>query len=176
LKGLIFVSLEFFSDLFTSVREQVKDIVADIIELPHDPASRSTDNILGLRRANHLELDAGLALNHLDLALSLLREEGDASARVSGTCGTAGPVNIGLSVSGRLHLNDQIDIGDIEASRCDISSDQDIELALLESLESYLALVLPDISVHHLDIVLDLVSENQLIGVGFGLRENDCLA
>jgi hypothetical protein len=30
--------------------------------------------------------------------------------------------------------------------------------------------------VHHLDIVLDLVSENQLIGVGFGLRENDCLA
>ena len=72
LNRLIFVALEFFSDLLTSVREQVKDIVTDIVELAHDAAGRSTDNVLRLRRANHLELDARLALNHLDLALSLL--------------------------------------------------------------------------------------------------------
>ena len=85
-------------------------------------------------------------------------------------------MNVGLRVSGRLNLDHQVDIGDVEASGGDVGGDQHIEFALLESLESDLALVLPNISVHHLNVVLDLVSENQLIGVGLGLREHDSLA
>ena len=85
-------------------------------------------------------------------------------------------MNVGLCVCRGLDLDNQIDIRDIETSGGNIGSDQDIELALLESLESYLSLVLPDIAVHDLNIILDLVSEDQLIGVGLGLSENDRLA
>jgi hypothetical protein len=81
-----------------------------------------------------------------------------------------------LRVSGRLHLYHQVDIGYVEAPGGNIGGDQHIELALLESLESDLALVLPNISVHHLHIVLNFVSENQLIGVRFSLSENYSLA
>lgn len=85
-------------------------------------------------------------------------------------------MNVGLRVGRWLDLDNQIDIGDVEAPGGNIGGDQDIELALLESLESDLALVLPNISVHHLHVVLDFVSENQLIGVSFSLSENDSLA
>jgi hypothetical protein len=129
-----------------------------------------------LRCTNHLKLDTGLALYHLNLALSLLREEGDASAREASTSSTTRSVDVSLSVSGRLNLDNQIDIRDIKTSGGNISSNQDIEFALLKSLESYLTLVLANISMHDLNIVLNFISENQLISISFGLSENDSFA
>ena len=85
-------------------------------------------------------------------------------------------MDVGLSICRGLDLDNQIDIRDIETSGGNIGSDQDIELALLESLESYLTLVLPNVTMHDLNIVLDFISEDQLIGVGLGLSENDSLA
>lgn len=73
-------------------------------------------------------------------------------------------------------MDNQIDIRDIKTSGGNISSNQDIEFALLKSLESYLTLVLANISMHDLNIVLNFISENQLISISFGLSENDSFA
>ena len=76
----------------------------------------------------------------------------------SSTRRTTTPVNVSLSLFRWLNLNDHFDIGNIETSRCNISSDQDAELALLEALHCDFTLVLGDVSVHDLDIRLDLVA------------------
>jgi hypothetical protein len=73
-------------------------------------------------------------------------------------------------------LNDKIDIGDVKTSRGNISGNQHIELALLESFKSYFSLILRDVTVHDLYIFLDLVSEDQLVGISLSLSENNSLA
>jgi hypothetical protein len=72
-------------------------------------------------------------------------------------------------------LNDKIDIGDIKTSRGNISGNQHVELALLESFESYFSLILRDVTVHDLHILLDLVSEDQLVGISLSLSEDNSL-
>jgi len=72
-------------------------------------------------------------------------------------------------------LNDKIDIGDVKTSRGNISGNQHVELALLESFESYFSLILRNVTVHYFYILLDLVSEDQLVGISFSLSENNGL-
>lgn len=84
-------------------------------------------------------------------------------------------MNISLRLHGRFNLNDKIDIRYVETARGHISSDQDIEFALLEPLESDLTLILSDVTVHDLDILLNLVSENQRVSISLGLGKDDRL-
>ena len=70
----------------------------------------------------------------------------------------------------------EVNIGDIEAAGGDIGGDEDVELTLLEALEGDLPLILGDISVHYLDVLLDLVGEQELVRFGLGGAEDDGLA
>lgn len=85
-------------------------------------------------------------------------------------------MNVGLNFLWRLDLNDQVDVGNVQASRGDISSDQHFEFSFFESLHSNLALVLRNVSVHDLDVLLDFVSQNESVRVSLGLSEHDGLA
>jgi len=85
-------------------------------------------------------------------------------------------MNISLSILRRFNLDDQINIRDIESSRCHISSHENAELALFESLESDLSLILSDVTMHDFDILLNLVREYQLIGISFSLSEDNSLS
>ena len=85
-------------------------------------------------------------------------------------------MDVGLGLLGRLQLDDEVDIGDVEASGSDVGGDKHAELALLEALHRHFSLVLGDVTVHHLDVLLDLVRQKKGVGVGLSLGEDDDLA
>jgi len=85
-------------------------------------------------------------------------------------------MDIGLGVSRRLNLNHKVHVGNVKATRCDVGSDKHIELAFLESLEGNLALVLADVTMHDLNVFLDLVSENKLICISLSLGKDNSFA
>ena len=66
-------------------------------------------------------------------------------------------MNVGLRFLGRLNLDDQVNIWDVKTARGDICGDKDAELAFFEALHSDFTLVLSDVTVHDLDVLLNLV-------------------
>ena len=85
-------------------------------------------------------------------------------------------MDVGLSLFRGLDLDNQVDIRDIKSTRCYISSDKDSELALLEAIHSHFTLVLGDVTVHDFDILLYFVWEQQRIGIGLSLGEDNDFA
>ena len=65
-------------------------------------------------------------------------------------------MNISFCVFRWLNLYDKIYAGDIKTTRCNISSDQYAEFLLLKAFKSDLTLVLSDITVHNLNVFLNL--------------------
>ena len=66
-----------------------------------------------------------------------------------------------------LDLNDQVYRRDIEATRSDIGGHKHLKLLLLESLQSYLSLVLGYVAMHNFDLVLYFFGQQQLVGLDF---------
>lgn len=128
-----------------------------VLQVVADVHSASLDDILWLRNTNALELDASLRLNLLYKHLRLVRIERDASTASACSCRTTTSMDVRLSLFGRLELDDKVDIGDVKAARSNISGDEDSEFALLEALHRNLTLVLGDVTMHDLDVLLDLV-------------------
>jgi hypothetical protein len=85
-------------------------------------------------------------------------------------------MNVGFDLLWWLYLDDQVDVGNIKAARRNISSDEDLEFAFLESLHGDLSLVLCDITVHDLNILLNLVTQDKTVSISLSLSEHDCLA
>jgi hypothetical protein len=82
-------------------------------------------------------------------------------------------MNVGFNFLWWLDLDNQVNIRDVEATGRDICCDQNFEFSFLESLHSDLTLILNDVTVHDFDILLDLISQNQSIGIGLGLSKHD---
>ena len=102
-----------------------------------------------------LEYDTCLVFDQLDEHFLFERVERDAFAAASCTSRTAGPVNVGLSVLGRLNLHDEVYTWDVKATGGYISGHKHAELLLLEALEGHFTLVLCDIAVHDFNVFLD---------------------
>ena len=83
-------------------------------------------------------------------------------------------MDVRLGVLWRLHLDNKLNVWDVKTSCCYISGDEDLEFVVLESLESHLSLVLRDVSMHGLDIVLDLTRGHGGVGICFrGSKDKD---
>ena len=74
-------------------------------------------------------------------------------------------MDVGLGIFWWLELDNQADSLDIESSGSNVSSDKYIELALLESLDGSLSLILGNTSMHDLDVLLDGVTLAKHVGV-----------
>lgn len=85
-------------------------------------------------------------------------------------------MDVGLSLFRGLDLDDQVDVGDVKTTRSNISCDKNSEFALLEALHCDFTLVLGDITVHDLNVLLDLVRQEERVGVGLSLSKDDDLA
>ena len=85
-------------------------------------------------------------------------------------------MNICFGFLGWFDLNDEVDVWDVKASRGDICCHQYSKLTLLEALHSDFSLVLSYVTVHYLDVLLDLVGEKEGIGVSLGLGKDNYLA
>jgi len=84
-------------------------------------------------------------------------------------------MNVSFSVLWRLNLDDQIYILNIKTSRSNICCHKYLELAFFESLHCNFSLILSNITMHHLNILLDLIRQNQRIGILLGLRKHNRL-
>ncbi len=85
-------------------------------------------------------------------------------------------MDVGLGLFRGLDLDDQVDVGDVKTTRGNISCDKNSEFALLEALHGDFTLVLGDVTVHDLDVLLDLVRQEERVGVGLSLSKDDDLA
>lgn len=106
----------------------------------------------------------------------LVRVERDASTRATSSCSSASAMDVSLWVNGWFHLDDEVNAWDVQATGCDISGNEHLELLFLEALEGHFTLVLGDVTVHHFDLVLDLVRQKELVGFVLCLSKHDSLA
>jgi hypothetical protein len=106
----------------------------------------------------------------------LLGVEGDTGTSPTGSGSTTCSMDVGLSILRRLHLDDQVNVGDVESSRGHIGGNQNAELVFLESLQSDFSLVLSNISVHNLDVILNFIREKELISFYFSRCKHYCLS
>ena len=155
------------------ILEEVDHVVVHVVQVLKDATGRCFDYFLWLWHTYSLELDACLALNLLDQLVGFLGIEGDASSRLASSSGSTRSMDVGLGVLWWFDLDDELHVLDVKASACDIGSNEDLELALLESLHGDFSLVLGNIAMHYLDVLLDLVAQNQRISVLLGLGEHD---
>ena len=65
-------------------------------------------------------------------------------------------MNISFCVFRWLNLYDKIHAGDIKTTRCNISSDQYAKFLFFKALKGDLTLVLSNITVHNLNVFLNL--------------------
>jgi len=156
--------------------EQVSNLLVDLVELFNGVPRRGLNDVLGLRDSDLLESYAGAVLDVGDQRLVLLRIEGNARAVSAGSGRSAGSVDVSLDVLGRLDLDYEVDIGDVEAAGGDVGGHEHVELTLLEALKGDLSLVLGDVSMHDLDVLLDFVREQELVRFRLGRAEDDGLA
>ena len=175
LKSLLGVALVLLDEILGEVSEQIQHVLINVLQVLHDATLRGLDDVFGLRNADSLELDASLRLNALHELVRLLRVEGDADAGLASSGSTTGAMDVRLSVLGWLNLDDQVDVGDVEAARSHVRGHQHLELALLEALDGDLTLTLDDVTVHDLHLLLDLLGEDQLVSVLLGLSKHDSL-
>lgn len=73
-------------------------------------------------------------------------------------------------------MNDKINVGNIQATGSDIGCDKYLEFAFFEALHCHFSLVLSNVSVHDFDVLLNLICEDQCIGIGFRLSKDNSLA
>ena len=84
-------------------------------------------------------------------------------------------MNISLRLLGRFDLDDKVDAGNIETTGSDISGNQHAEFLLLKALKGDFSLVLRNITVHDLDVFLDLLSCEKFIGFLLGRSKDNGL-
>lgn len=112
----------------------------------------------------------------LDQLLVFLRIESNAGSISTGSGGSARSMDVCLDVLGRLNLDYEIYVGDIETSGSDVSGNKDVKLTLLEALKGYFSLILSDVTVHDLNVLFDFVGEKKLVSLCFGGAEDNGLA
>lgn len=170
------ISVESLDHSFGRLLEHLEHLGVDVVELGKDSHGRGLDNLLRLGNANSVELYSGLALDHLNQTTRFAHEERNARSRSTSSSSTSRPVNVGLSFFGGLQLDNQVDVGDVETARGDISGDQNAEFAFFEALHGDFTLVLGNVSVHDLNVKLDLLGKKQRVSISFRLREHNRLA
>lgn len=85
-------------------------------------------------------------------------------------------MNIGLDFLWWLDLDNQVNVWDVQATRCHISSDQHFKFTFFKALHGHFTLVLNDITVHHLNILLNFISQNKSVCISFCLGKDDGLS
>jgi len=77
-------------------------------------------------------------------------------------------MNVGLGLLGWLHLDDQVDVRNIEAPGSYVSGNKNAELVLLEPLQCHLSLTLGNVSVHDLDVLAYFLRQEEGVGLCLG--------
>jgi hypothetical protein len=97
-----------------------------------------------------------VVLNVLNELLLLNSVESNACSRATSSSSSSRSVNVGLSVLWRLNLHNEINTRNIKSTGSNISSNQYTELFILKSLQSDFTLILSNVSMHDLNVFLDL--------------------
>lgn len=85
-------------------------------------------------------------------------------------------MDVRLRVFGRLYLHHEVDTRDVESTCCHVCCHQHVEFLFPKAFERHFTLDLRNVAVHHFDVLLDLVREEELVGLLLGRREHDRLS
>lgn len=105
----------------------------------------------------------------------LLWIKSDASTISTSSGSSAWSVNVSLNIFWWFDLDNKIYIRNIKTSGGNISCYEDVKLAFFESLESDLALILSDVTVHDFDVFFNFIWKKQLICFCLCWTEHNCL-
>jgi len=67
-------------------------------------------------------------------------------------------MNVSLNFSRWFELDDQVNIRNVQTTRCNVCSDQDAKFALLKPSDGAFSLTLSDVTVHNLNVLLNFVA------------------
>lgn len=140
-----------------SLLKLLDGIPVNFYELLKDTFFLGLNHILFAGNGNSLNFDLSQVFNAVQKVLVFPIKKSDASAVLALSGSSTRSVDVGLRVFGRLHLDNEFDVGDVEATGCYISCNQDLELVVPESFECDFPLILGNIAMHSLDFVLDLI-------------------
>ena len=82
-------------------------------------------------------------------------------------------MDIGLHLVRGFDLDDEVNVGDVQATGGYVGRNEDAELSFSEALQGYFSLVLGYVTMHDFNILLNLVSQYQLVSVCLGLCEHN---
>lgn len=144
-----------------SLVEEWKNIIVYLRKVLADIHRACFYDIFGLRYSYPLKFDARLIFNRLDQHLRFCRVERDTGSTGTSSRSSTTSVDVSLCLLRWLNLNHEVDVGNVKATRCNISGDENAEFALLESLHRDFALVLSNIAMHDLNILLDFIRKQK---------------
>jgi hypothetical protein len=125
-----------------------------------------------LRHTDFLKLSSDLCLDLLNQADLLVGVECDAGAVATRSGSSACSVDVCFRVLRRLNLHDQINTRNVKATGGNISGHKDLKFQIFEPLQGHFTLVLCNVTMHHLNLVLDFVRQKKLVRLVFGRGEN----
>lgn len=129
-----------------------------------------------LRQVGLADLALDELLDLVELALLLLRNEGDGAARRCGARRAADAVDVVLGIVRHVVVDDQADILDVDAARHDVGGHQDLDLVVLEVEHHLLALRLLQVGVHRGHLELHALERmGQLLDLHLRRRKDDRL-
>ncbi len=139
---------------------------------------RLSDEFQHLRRGgghlDRLDFQSGLVQHATGSAALVRQHDGHHVAGMAGAGGTSGTVQEGFRILRRLHLHDEFDAGDVDASGRDVSGHHDVHVAGFEGREIAVTLVLAQVSVQFRcrDAVLSEIL-GEFLRLEFGSGEQD---
>jgi hypothetical protein len=142
---------------------------ASWLGVPHD-FSRLVFGVVGWD-LYLFEGDSTLALNDVNKVRVFPSIESDADTVLACSGSSSTSVDVALCVLRRLDLDHDLNIRDVKASRCDIGSNEDSQLSILELPQSDLSLVLTYVAVHVSH--RSFCSQFQALCFSFCLSENN---
>ena len=154
-KCLLRITIAGRDEILRSGPEACQHIFVDCANALDREFVQRLDYLFGLWHADSIEFHASDFLDPLYQGLLLEIVECDGLAGVASPGRTASSMDEAIDRGGWLELDDEVDVRDVDAARCDICRNQDVELPSFESLESFFSLSLCDVAVNHLERLAD---------------------
>ena len=115
-EGLSRIGLALGDKCISCLLKQIQDRRVHLVQVLYCVTRRSLYNILWLGNSNLLENNTGSLLDILDQRLVFLRVESDACAFSSSSSCSTRSMNVCFDILGRLNLDNEINVGYVDAS------------------------------------------------------------
>jgi len=162
------LALKHLNDLFI-------DVVLNRVQVAGRVAAHRSHYVQRLGRALLLKLEFAKLLDLVNHLLGLLGVESDARAFPAHAPCAAAAVHVTLDILGRLDLDDEVEVWQVDAASHDVGGEQHHYLVLPEEVHGDFTLLLRDVSVEYAGFGLDFVDFDDVVDHLLFGAEDDAL-